>query len=261
MKQEELEIDFYDFAVVLWKRKFWLLGIVILFTVGSVFFAKNKPDIYESKIVYHMESNTPQLNLGGVSALLGGGGVASNEFEKFEPVLNSVDLTAEFIEKNHLFNELLPEYYDSLGNQISDSKIDVVEAVGIFREKYLKYTFGGNLLTMTVKHFIDRVTELEKEQHETSLLYLNQKMSVTFVPESRRALASLITEETRKGMLIGRSRLQVIDAPRIANKKAGSKRPIIIIVGFIIGLIIGLIMIFVVEFYQSFRQKKVALND
>ena len=66
------EIDLRELFTVLWKSKWWIIGVTFLFAVAGVFYALNLPNMYKSEGVY-----APAQKQGG--SALGGqlGGLAS----------------------------------------------------------------------------------------------------------------------------------------------------------------------------------------
>lgn len=122
------EIDISEFFGILYSGKWVIITLVILFSVASVFYAINKPNVYKSEALLSPASG--QKN-GGLSALAGQfGGLASlaglnlnsGESDKVQlalEVLASRQFISQFIQKRNILPELMAaESWDLENNNL-----------------------------------------------------------------------------------------------------------------------------------------------
>jgi len=99
------EIDLRELFATLWRGKWIIILVTIVFAAGGVFYALSKPDIYQSSVL--LAPTQDEGGAGGLSGLaslagisLGGGG--ANQTAMAKAVLQSRAFLAGFIDRNNL---------------------------------------------------------------------------------------------------------------------------------------------------------------
>ena len=110
------EIDLRELFSAIWQGKWKIIIITFLFTVVSVFYAINQPNIYKSEALLAPAEQEKNGGLGGLAGQFGGlaslagvnlGGISSNKSELAIEILKSRQFTSEFIKKHNLLPYLL----------------------------------------------------------------------------------------------------------------------------------------------------------
>ena len=281
MKQElkSEEINVFELIAHIWKSKLIVFGVWLVVVVITCTYAKLKPDEYTSRIVYKIMSNKAKLNLGGVGSLLGVGAGVSSDVARHKPIIGSIDLYYEFIEKDGFLQELYPEAeFDTTSNQLllGGKAITGFDAVRKLKDNHISISFGSdetsdefiitcvtddpkvsyNWLNLFKQTVVERILSNEIKQNQEAIKYYTRKLKETASNDLKMALNDLIIQEYKKGILIGQKILQVIEKPRIATKKSGPKRLIMAIVGSFFGLFLGIAIVFLRHSIRNFRENK-----
>ncbi|ATG76472.1 Wzz/FepE/Etk N-terminal domain-containing protein [Pseudoalteromonas sp. 1_2015MBL_MicDiv] len=110
------QIDLRELFSAIWQGKWIIITITFLFTVVSVFYAINQPNIYKSEALLAPAEQEKNGGLGGLAGQFGGlaslagvnlGGISSNKSELAIEILKSRQFTSEFIKKHNLLPYLL----------------------------------------------------------------------------------------------------------------------------------------------------------
>nr|WP_243638282.1 Wzz/FepE/Etk N-terminal domain-containing protein [Shewanella frigidimarina] len=124
------EIDLRELFAVIWQGKWLIIVITAVFSICSVIFAINQPNIYKSEALL-APADTEQVS-GGLSALtgqfgglasmaginLGGGGVDKTQMAI--EVMKSRQFTSDFIQKHSILPDLMAaKTWDMVNNTIS----------------------------------------------------------------------------------------------------------------------------------------------
>ena len=111
------EIELRELFTVIWQGKWIIIAITTLFTVASVFYAINQPNIYKSEALLAPAEQDQQGGFGALTGQLGGlaslagvnlgsnGGVDKTQMAL--EVLKSRQFTSEFIQKHNILPELM----------------------------------------------------------------------------------------------------------------------------------------------------------
>jgi len=103
------EIDLRELFATLWRGKWIIILVTIVFAAGGVFYALSKPDIYQSSVL--LAPTQDEGGAGGLSGQLGGlaslagislGGGGSNQTAMAKAVLQSRAFLAGFIHRHNL---------------------------------------------------------------------------------------------------------------------------------------------------------------
>ena len=103
------EIDLRELFATLWRGKWIIILVTIVFAAGGVFYALSKPDIYQSSVL--LAPTQDEGGAGGLSGQLGGlaslagislGGGGANQTAMAKAVLQSRAFLAGFIHRHNL---------------------------------------------------------------------------------------------------------------------------------------------------------------
>lgn len=276
-EQGEVYIDLRELLKIFWLKKYLVVFVVMLMTGLGVWYALVQTDIYESKTTFMVASSDEKtLNLGGAAALFGAAS-SNSTIAKYKPLLQSEDLIIAFIENNNLTQFFFPEYVDSLsGNWLTtldSTEIPIpLDAVNLLRDNHLELDFeiGENLFQIKMRHyspelafkwlnnftetFLNRVESVERKKSDQNIEFYQRKMRLTNNVEHKSALISLVAEETKKALLLGRNKFQVIDRAKIPRKKVAPNKKVIVALAMILGIIFSVLLVLGQYFYQQFKQ-------
>ncbi len=211
------EIDLRELFGAIWAGKWLILVVTSIFTVASVFYALQLPDIYKSEVTLApAEEGGLKVpgQLGGLAALagvnlgsMGGGGKASLALE----ILKSRDFIGRFIEKNDLYlpimaakdwsradNQLIldPDIYDMNTqqwvrkvNQPFQSKPSNLETVEEFSKLFsINQDKTTGIVKLSIEHFSPY---LAKNWAEKIVKSINEEMRTREQTEAEKSIAYL----------------------------------------------------------------------
>jgi len=102
------EIDLRELFMILWKGKWWIIGITFLFAVAGVFYALSLPNMYKSEGIYAPAQKQGGTalggQLGGLASLAGVslGGGESNDIDQAMVLMKSWPFLEGAINKHNL---------------------------------------------------------------------------------------------------------------------------------------------------------------
>lgn len=111
-------------------------------------------------------------------------------------------------------------------------------------------------LSMLIQDLNKYMKELDKEEAEKSLAFLEHYLENTLVEAVRLAVYQLIEEQTKTLMLSSiqdEYSFKVIDPPVVSEKKDSPKRALICITGFLLGCILSIFLIVFRYLYLQMR--------
>lgn len=110
------EIDLRELFAVIWQGKWLIIAITALFTVASVVYAINQPNIYKSEALLAPAEEQQGGGLGALAGQFGGlaslagvnlGGGSSNKAQLAIEVLKSRQFTSDFIQTHNILPDLM----------------------------------------------------------------------------------------------------------------------------------------------------------
>jgi len=212
------EIDLRELFATLWRGKWIIILVTIVFAAGGVFYALSKPDIYQSSVL--LAPTQDEGGAGGLSGQLGGlaslagislGGGGSNQTAMAKAVLQSRAFLAGFIHRHNLSIPLMAteawdmenekwiinrEVYnpeagewltDEQGESLKPTDWDMVKK---FKEGYLSLTNNEEtgMVTLNIK---SQSPPVAKEWAEKLVHDINEHMREQDVKEAEARIAYL----------------------------------------------------------------------
>ena len=218
------EIDLRELFITLWKEKFKIIFISIIFSACSVVYALSLPNIYKSEALL---TPADQDSGGGLSSIMGQfGGVASlggvklgenaaaNNKLLAMQILKSRQFSAEFIKNHNILPELMAaKSWHLVSNKITydadiydhdtdtwvreaslpfKAKPSLLEAHEVYKDIVdISEIDGTGMITLSVKHVSPYVA---KQWVDWLVEDINRVMKVRDVSEAEKSTAFLIAQ-------------------------------------------------------------------
>lgn len=234
------ELSLRELVLVLWGKKLFILGSVILSAIVAVVYVKSLPNIYRSDALLSPVVAKSGLNvsgqLGGLAALAGvdiGKGAGSSNVDLALQIIKSRAFVKKFIEQHSLSvplmasvdwdknsNELIidNEIYHEINKEWSEKppteqemykafvsllliKTDKVDGVITISFDHYSPGFAQQVVSSLIKDINDEMRNRDINDAQLSVSFLNDKLNETTVSDLRTMLFSLIQEQTKTIML------------------------------------------------------------
>jgi len=261
-------LDLIALAATAWRHRAAVLVSCFLCTAAALAIALLSTPIYRAELILRpvrdsgMGENSSGLadQLGGLASLAGVNLPDMNsEEEEGQAVLDSNRLAREFIERYHLVPVLSKDPLHPM---------DLWHAARLFKKSILtikkderrEVTIVGvewtdpHVAARWANDFVSLGNELMRERARTdatgNVAYLNEELEKTNVLDMRRALYSILENETRKLMLVnGRTEyaFEVIDPAVAPEIRARPQRTLIVSVGLGLGLFAGVVAALILD--------------
>jgi len=286
--RSEDEIDIKKLFQILWNGKIFIAVSTVLFSIFSITYSTGLPNIYQSQALL---SSAEEARRGGSSNSIGGlaniaGLNISSGGSKTSLAIEKIK-TLSFFEENILPNIFLPDLmamksWDPVTNTISynEDKYDKQNGSWVSRpSSQTSYNmFKGimsvnesrdkNIITIKIKHQSPHIAkswtelvvnqinqhfrDIDKQEAEMSLDYLNNQMTQTSYSEIKQVISQLIKERMQKLTLIEVNEFYIfsyLDPPKVMESKIEPDRNALLILGGVIGLMLGIIIVLTRNFF------------
>ena len=265
------EISLRELWDILWRGKWLVIMLTVLFAVGSVVYALWAEEWYRAEVLIAPadENSTTGLSgqLGGLVALAGVNVGGGNSAEAVA-VLESRDFAREFIEDY----DLLPVFYSdewdsSAGNwkrDDSQDRPDIRDAVKYFHDNILSVTQNrqNRLVTLAIEwtdpevaaewaavlvsRLNARLRDHALKEAETNVEYLRSELAQTNVVTLQQSIGRLLESELQKLMLARGNEefaFRVLDSATAPKERVRPKRSLIGAMGTLLGGILGVVVV------------------
>jgi len=267
------EIRLAELWMIVWSRKWRVIGVTSLFAVLSVMYAIFATEWYRAEVLLapaedRSVSSLP-TQLGGLAALAG---VSMGGGDSVEAVatLKSRDFARAFIEDKGLLKVFFADQWDPEDQRwlVEDpsEQPDIRDAVRRFHEEILRVdedrttglvtlavewtdpVLAAEWASVLVRRLNSRLRERALEEAESNVIYLQNEMAETNVVTLQQTVGRLLESELQKLMLARGTEefaFRVIDSAQPPDQRIRPKRALIAIVGTLAGGVISLIWVFV----------------
>ncbi len=254
---------------ILWKGKWIVIAVTILFAASSVTYALLATEWYRAEVLLAPADakSTPALSgqLGGLAALAGVS-VGGRDTAEAVAVLRSREFAREFIEENGLLPVLFSDEWDSDRGQwkeVDASKWpDVRDAVRRFRETILtvredRKTGHVTLIvewtdadtaaawaTALVRRLNASLRNQAIQESETNIEFLRSELSQTNLVTLQQSIGRLLDSELQKLMLARGNEefaVKVLDPAHVPKQRSRPRRAVIAILGTIAGGLLAVV--------------------
>jgi len=271
--QEEDEIDLLEYWRVIWKKRWFMIGIICVAAILASGYALTLPNIYSASVVItpvgEESSKGPSLGgLGGLASMagisLGGGG---GDIKVNLAVLNSREFLWAFVKENTLKPVLFADAWDAeaktwreeepsqwnvyrkishMTSASEDKKSGLITVAVAWTDPDLAAKWANNLVARLNAHLRREALDRSKK----TLGYLNEELARVKVADMRQALFELIAQEQKKAMLASTQKeyaFRVLDKAVAPDMKSKPKRSRIVILAALLAGFFTTIGIFIRE--------------
>ncbi|NWF39505.1 hypothetical protein F3F96_10205 [Mariprofundus sp. NF] len=282
--QDNEGIDLLEYWKMLWRKKWLIIGMVVLATVLAVVYARSLPNIYRAEVVITPvgEQANNRASLGGLGGLasmagisLGGGG--SQDVKVNLAVLTSRGFLWAFVKENKLKQILFKNRWDaenqtwrgekgepsqwavyrkinSMLSVSNDIKSDLIRVAVESKDAALTAIIANAVIAKLNAHLRQQALDRSREK----LGYLNAELGKVRVAEMRQALFELISQEQKRAMLASTQKefaFRVLDAAVAPDYPFKPKRIRIVMLAMIASAFLTMIAVFLWEGWQRERKK------
>ncbi len=291
------EVNISELANILWSSKKIIVSIVIFSFFITYLYTLLLTDRYSSSSIVaenNSDSSKQNSSYGAIASLAGINLSSDAELDKTElaiVTIKSLDFFENFFYNDDVFmmhlmaiksyeKEIKKSYYKDNFDKSSNSwKKNQKPSLELSHKTYLKnlsiseedeigfYKISlksnapdssEHLLSKSISMINRTILESDRKKNEDSLKYLNLQLSLAKETELKKAVANLIEDKLKKGMMIEASNdyvFEIIDSPRIGYHSEPSR-----IILSILGGLLSLIIITMIVINNYFNGKRIDLN-
>jgi uncharacterized protein involved in exopolysaccharide biosynthesis len=263
---------------IVWRGKWWIIGITAAFAIVSVVHALTATEWYRAEVLLApAEQRTSQPlsgTLGGLASLAGvsvGGGDAVEALA----VLRSRDFAAEFI--NDL--DLLPVFFaEADGNSESGEHeaYDIRDGVKYFNDnirtvtedrdtrlvtlaiEWTDPTLAAEWANVLAERLNDRMRLRALEEAETNVNYLQLELGKTSMLMLQQSIGRLMETELQKLMLARGNEefaFRVIDRAQVPKMRSRPRRTLMVVLSMFVGGMVAVLFVLLREAISAERKE------
>lgn len=273
--QSSDEIDLGELWTIVWRGKWVIVCIGVLFAVASISYALLATNWYRAEVLLAPaeEQSTQGISsqFGGLASLagitIGGGGTA-------EPiaVLRSREFAREFIQELNLMPVLFADDWDAEAQRWKNNDIeeqpDIRDGVRLIREDILRVNedsptglvtlqiewidpkVAAQWASLLVERLNDRMRQRALKEAETNVAYLQSELSGVSVVAIQQSIGRLLESEMQKLMLARGNEefsFRVLDSAAPPKDRFRPKRMLIVVLGSMLGGMVGTLTVFMLH--------------
>lgn len=272
-------IDLLQLWRVLWRGKWTIIAVTLVFAIGSVGYALTQENWYRAEVllVPADEKSIPPLGgqLGGLAALagvsVGGAGAVESK-----AVLRSRGFARAFIEDLALLPVFFQDHWNPERNAWigadPDNWPDVRDAVKFFHDNVLRVSEDRHtgLVTLGVEwtdpsiaaewaHLLAqrlnaRMRAQALSEAEANVDYLRSELSGSNVVALQQSIGRILESEMQRLMLARGNEefaFKVVDGPEIPKRHVRPKRALIAVLGTLLGGLLGILAVSVASVLRT----------
>jgi len=278
--------EFAQLLLLIWDKKYLILGITVLSTILGVLYALNAPAIYFSQATITTKESSKSNDASGLLSQLGGVGgavvgqlgIGNANLDKMEIILRSHNLAKQVIQKHNLLPKLYPKIWDNKLNRWNNNDSTKIpslqQGINILRLKMLIVSLDQRKKIIKVgieaesaelsKEIVDIYlkelnNKIKKEAFSSSKenrMFLEQQLSQTTDPLLEEKIRAMIALEIEKVMFIGTQSFDILEDAIVPYERAKPNKRSIVMVAFFIGLIISITGTLLQNFIQKIIKQK-----
>jgi len=292
------EIDLFDAAGLLWRRRWWLVLVTIAFTAMFAALAFTMTPIYRASVVA-VPAGKERAGLGGMlSAALGSfGGLASlagvnvnaavSETDEALAVLRSRQFIGKFINDRKLLPVLFPDKWDAKRGswKVPEGEVpSLSQAAKYFLHDILSVSQDKKTGLVTVQvewrdrlatadwanDLVRRINATMRERaissSDSSLVYLRKELDAASVVEARVAISRLIETQINQKMISSVTTeyaFRVVEQATPSDRGDTSRpnRPLMLLFGFILGAFVAVAGTILLALVQTSKQANLIRDE
>lgn len=270
--EQDDTIDFLEVALTLWRGKWLIAGITLLFAFGALAYDLLAPATYRTEIVLAPNDSDEPSGVAGRLGALGGlaslaginlGSFSANGTEALA-MFRSRAFVEEFIKDKNLLPVLFPDDWDSAKERwIEDDPADqpdIRDGVKLFMDDVRTITEDRTtgLVTLAIEwsdpevatqwasELVDRINERVRAQDlkssELRLKYLNDELQKASLVELRQAISQLIQNDIQTITVARAEReyaFKVMDPARVPKEPVSPRRVLVLVFAVLVGGALG----------------------
>lgn len=266
------EVNLRKLWNILWRGKWIIIAVTVVFALGSVGYALTATEWYRSEALLAPAEEKSTTPLGGqLSGLVALAGVSVGGGDSAEAlaVLGSREFAREFIEEFGLLPVFFADKWDaSRGRWLGDDSEEwpeIRDAIKFFHDNVLKVSQDRktNFVTLAVewtdadtatvwadaliRRLNSRLRERALHEAEANVSYLQSELAQTGVVTLQQSIGRLLESELQKLMLARGNEefaFRIIDSPATPKRRVRPNRPVIAVAGTMFGGILAVIGLF-----------------
>jgi uncharacterized protein involved in exopolysaccharide biosynthesis len=278
-KPEEGELDLRALAGKLWRRRSWIIGCVLISTIGFAAAAFLMTPVYRATTIL-APADTGRSGMGSLSSALGQlGGLAAlaginldsgnAQTQEALAVLRSRGFTETFLRERNLRPELYPGKWDASTGRWTEPEPSYAQAFRLFdkRVRSISEDKKTGLVTLRIdwkdrekaaEWANDLVARLNAEMRaralansKASISYLQKELAATTTVETRSAIGRLLEAQLNQGMFANVTReyaFRVVDRALPPDPKdvLRPKKLVLLALGPVVGFLTGALAVILV---------------
>lgn len=268
------EIDIVEMLHTLWRFKFFIIAVTAVFGLVSVYLALTATPVFRAHVVVSKVSDggmgsasSLASQLGGLGRIAGIGVSQSGPGQEAQAILESRQLSEEFVKRFEIIEELTPE---------GGKQPTLWQAVKRFRDTVLSIhedtTEGLTTVAIewtdpdTAARWANDYVALANEilraralrESQSNIEYLNKQVKQTSVVELERVIYNLIESEIQKSMLANARAeyaFTVVDPAVAPELRSKPKRTLMVLTGGAAGFILSVVLALVISLGKRVREQ------
>lgn len=248
------EIDLVQISKIIWQGKWIVLGLTLIFALGSIIYAKSLPNIYKSEallspITEKKDGMGGLSQLGGLASLAGVNIGSNSGVDKATlaiETLKSRDFLSKFIKTHDLIKILFENEnteptiqkacakLQSMISIVSDNKTKMIR-IAIEHESS---EIARDWVTKLIAEINTNMKQRDMEEAKKSIEYLNNQLAQTNLADIKSIIFQLIEEQTKTMMLVNVREeyiFKTVDPAIAPEQKFKPKRSVICTIGTLLG--------------------------
>jgi uncharacterized protein involved in exopolysaccharide biosynthesis len=266
-------LDLVALSRAAWRYKYEIGATVTICVIAALFIAFTATSIYRAEVVITPANNTAMggggaplaSQLGGLATLAGMNFAAGNPDREAAAVLESRQLVDEFIKRNNLVRQLLPDVKGESalwfatqrfrGNVLTIRK-DMAKGTTTVAIEWTDPQTAARWANAFVALANDLVRFRALEDSKRNVAYLNDQIARTNLVDLKRVMYSLVEMETKTLMLANGKQeyaFTVVDPAVSPEIRSSPRRTIIVLLGVVFGIVIGCVVAYLRNALTQFR--------
>jgi uncharacterized protein involved in exopolysaccharide biosynthesis len=266
------EVDFFALLGVVWNFKYLIIVVTGIFGAASAFLAFTATHKFRAEVVVTEAPNEGMSGaaslasqFGGLASLAGLNLAAGDMDNEAKAVLKSRNLVDEFIRRNELVSEILPEgaeqstlwfavrqFQDTILNIREDPTEGIMTVAIEWTDPVTAARWANDFVALAN----ERIRSRALQDSTRNIEYLNKQIERTTVVEVQRAIYNLIESETKNLMLANvraEYAFRIVDPAVPPEVRSSPRRKLLVLSGLAVGLFAGVFLAFALHLLRRLR--------
>ena len=267
-----------DLWIILWRRKWWIVGLTSLFIALSIPYAYMQVEWYRANVLL---APSEKKSTSGITGQLGGlaalaGVTVGGDNAESLAILQSREFAAAFIEEQNLLTVLYADKWDPQSRSWITVEPDMRDAVEYFNKNVTsvnKDSTSGLVTLMVqwtdpqlaaawadllVRQLNEHLRQRALVEAESNVAYLQSELSKTNVMTLQQSIGRLLEAELQKVMLARGNEefaFRVIDKAQVPKKRFKPNRTLIVVLAAFLGGMLSVLIVFASHAVRTARDR------